>query len=43
ERFRRTLLGRGGSIDPMLAFGELRGREPRIEPLLVRRGLDVVA
>ncbi|NLF03514.1 MAG: M3 family metallopeptidase, partial [Actinomycetales bacterium] len=42
ERFRRTLLGRGGSIDPMLAFGELRGREPRIEPLLVRRGLDVV-
>lgn len=43
ERFRRTLLGRGGSIDPMRSFGELRGREPRIEPLLVRRGLDVVA
>ncbi len=43
ERFRRTLLGRGGSIDPMRAFGELRGREPRIEPLLARRGLDVVA
>ena len=40
ERFRRTLLGRGGSIDPMRAFVELRGREPRIEPLLARRGLD---
>jgi len=40
ERFRRTLLGRGGSIDPMRSFAELRGREPRIEPLLARRGLD---
>ncbi|MDQ2624472.1 MAG: M3 family metallopeptidase [Actinomycetota bacterium] len=40
ERFRRTLLGRGGSLDPMRSFVELRGREPRIEPLLARRGLD---
>lgn len=41
ERFRRTLLARGGSIDPMRAFVELRGREPRIEPLLARRGLEL--
>jgi peptidyl-dipeptidase Dcp len=37
--FRSRLLSRGGSIDPMLAFREFRGRDPRIEPLLARRGL----
>ena len=40
ERFRRTLLARGGSLDPMESFAQLRGRAPRIEPLLARRGLD---
>jgi peptidyl-dipeptidase Dcp len=40
DHFRRTLLARGGSCDPMQAFLEFRGREPRIEPLLERRGLD---
>jgi peptidyl-dipeptidase Dcp len=40
DRFRRTLLSRGGSRDPMGAFRELRGRDPRIEPLLERRGLS---
>lgn len=39
ERFRRVLLSRGSSVDPMQAFRELRGREPRIEGLLRRRGL----
>jgi peptidyl-dipeptidase Dcp len=39
EHFRRTLLSRGGSRDPMDAFREFRGRDPRIEPLLERRGL----
>jgi peptidyl-dipeptidase Dcp len=39
ETFRRSVLSRGGSIDPMAAFRDLRGREPRIEPLLARRGL----
>jgi peptidyl-dipeptidase Dcp len=39
DRFRETVLSRGGSTDPMAAFRELRGREPRIEPLLERRGL----
>ncbi|WP_372438478.1 M3 family metallopeptidase [Cellulomonas dongxiuzhuiae] len=37
--FRSRLLGRGGSIDPLQAFRDLRGRDPHIEPLLVRRGL----
>lgn len=37
--FRRTLLSRGGSADPMAAFRAFRGRDPRIEPLLDRRGL----
>lgn len=39
DHFRRTLLARGGSRDPMDAFREFRGRDPRIEPLLERRGL----
>ena len=39
EHFRRTILARGGSLDAMEAFRDLRGREPRIEPLLTRRGL----
>lgn len=39
ERFRRFLLARGGSMDVMDAFRELRGRDPEITPLLARRGL----
>jgi peptidyl-dipeptidase Dcp len=39
DRFRATLLSRGGSRDAMEAFAEFRGRAPEIEPLLVRRGL----
>lgn len=39
DHFRRTLLSKGGSLDPMTAFREFRGRDPRIEPLLERRGL----
>ncbi|NBE96104.1 M3 family metallopeptidase [Nonomuraea sp. KC401] len=39
DRFRRELLSRGGSIDPLTAFRNFRGREPSIQPLLVRRGL----
>ncbi|WP_433578303.1 M3 family metallopeptidase [Nocardia brasiliensis] len=39
EVFRRELLARGGSVDPMAAFAAVRGRAPEIEPLLVRRGL----
>ncbi|QLY33102.1 M3 family metallopeptidase [Nocardia huaxiensis] len=40
ERFRRELLSRGGSVDPLEAFAAFRGRAPRIDPLLVRRGLQ---
>ncbi|HEX5947589.1 MAG TPA: M3 family metallopeptidase [Acidimicrobiales bacterium] len=39
DHFRRTLLSRGGSGDPLDAFRTFRGRDPRIEPLLERRGL----
>ena len=34
-----TLLARGESRDVMDSFRELVGREPRIEPLVERRGL----
>ncbi|WP_159794630.1 M3 family metallopeptidase [Puerhibacterium puerhi] len=40
EEFRRRLLARGGSQDPMTSFRELRGRDPEITPLLTRRGLE---
>lgn len=39
DLFRRELLSKGGSVDPMTAFESVRGRAPRIEPLLERRGL----
>ncbi|ELT44926.1 M3 family metallopeptidase [Arthrobacter nitrophenolicus] len=40
ERFRRELLSRGNSRDPLDSFRTLRGREARLEPLLKRRGLE---
>jgi peptidyl-dipeptidase Dcp len=39
DAFRAALLSRGGSADSMTFFHAFRGRGPRIEPLLVRRGL----
>ncbi|WP_337059314.1 M3 family metallopeptidase [Kineococcus sp. G2] len=39
EHFRRTLLSRGGAVDPMRAYREFRGRDAQMEPLLRRRGL----
>lgn len=39
DRFRSMVLGVGGSQDPLEAYREFRGRDARIEPLLVRRGL----
>lgn len=41
DRFRQRLLGVGGSKDPLEAYRDFRGRDARIEPLLVRRGLTV--
>ena len=40
EKFRRSLLGVGGSKDPRQAYRDFRGRDPEIEPLLTRRGLN---
>lgn len=40
DRFRQTLLSRGGSDDVMKFFHDFTGRDPYIEPLLKRRGLD---
>lgn len=39
DRFRRRLLGVGGSKDPLEAYRDFRGRDAVIEPLLERRGL----
>ncbi|MFN2476224.1 MAG: M3 family metallopeptidase [Chthoniobacterales bacterium] len=43
DRFRATLLSRGGSDDAMNLFRNFTGRDPWIAPLLKRRGLDVTA
>ncbi|MDQ6626131.1 MAG: M3 family metallopeptidase, partial [Verrucomicrobiota bacterium] len=43
DRFRSTLLSRGGSDDAMNLFRNFTGRDPWIAPLLKRRGLDVKA
>ncbi len=40
DHFRKTLLSRGGSVDAMQLFHDFRGRDPVIEPLLERRGLN---
>ncbi len=39
DRFRQTLLSRGGSVDAMQLFRDFAGHEPQIEPLLEKRGL----
>ena len=39
ERLRREFLSRGDSRDPLVSYRAYRGRDPRIEPLLKRRGL----
>ncbi|MCU1474928.1 M3 family metallopeptidase [Amnibacterium sp.] len=39
DRFRRLVLGVGGSKDPLEAYREFRGRDASIGPLLERRGL----
>jgi peptidyl-dipeptidase Dcp len=40
DRFRNRLLGVGGSMDPLEAYRDFRGRDAVIEPLLKRRGLS---
>jgi peptidyl-dipeptidase Dcp len=40
EKFRKYILSAGGTDDPMTLYKQFRGREPVIEPLLERRGLN---
>ncbi len=40
QAFRKYILATGGSEKPMALYKKFRGREPRIEPLLERRGLN---
>lgn len=42
DHFRETLLSRGGSDEALNLFRNFTGRDPYIEPLLKRRGLDQV-
>ncbi|MBW8807779.1 MAG: dipeptidyl carboxypeptidase II, partial [Lysobacter sp.] len=39
DRFRATLLSRGGSKDALQLFRDFSGHDPQIQPLLERRGL----
>lgn len=40
DRFRNTLLSKGGSVDAMQLYRDFRGSEPEIRPLLERKGLE---
>jgi peptidyl-dipeptidase Dcp len=40
QHFRDTLLSRGGSEDAMIQYRAFRGRDPEVQPLLQRRGLN---
>jgi peptidyl-dipeptidase Dcp len=37
--FRKNILEKGGTEDPMVLYLRFRGREPKIEPFLKREGL----
>ncbi len=39
ESFRRNILERGGTDDPMKLYKNFKGREPNVEPLMASRGL----
>ena len=38
-KFRAEVLSKGGTEDPALLYRRFRGRDPRVEPLLEKRGL----
>jgi peptidyl-dipeptidase Dcp len=40
KSFRKNVLEKGGSEDPMVLYKKFRGQEPSIAPLIKRRGLD---
>jgi peptidyl-dipeptidase Dcp len=39
DRFRKMILSRGGMEDPAEMYKAFRGRDPKVEPLLIERGL----
>jgi peptidyl-dipeptidase Dcp len=39
QSFRKNILEKGGTDDPMVLYKNFRGREPKVEPLLRKRGL----
>ena len=39
DRYRNTLLSKGYSEEPMKLYRDFTGRDPEIDPLLIRRGL----
>jgi peptidyl-dipeptidase Dcp len=39
DAFRKNILERGGTEDPMVLYERFRGKKPTIEPLLKKRGL----
>jgi peptidyl-dipeptidase Dcp len=41
QSFRKNILERGGTAEPMILYKAFRGAEPSIKPLLRKRGLDV--
>ncbi|MCA9061828.1 MAG: M3 family metallopeptidase [Planctomycetaceae bacterium] len=43
QRFRDTILSRGGSREPMKSYVDFRGQEPTVDALLIRRGLKQAA
>jgi peptidyl-dipeptidase Dcp len=40
QAYRNSILATGGTEDPMVLYQRFRGAEPKIEPLLKRRGLN---
>ncbi|MFN8337940.1 MAG: M3 family metallopeptidase [Saprospiraceae bacterium] len=38
--FRKNILEKGGTADPMELYKRFRGAEPTIDPLLKKRGLN---
>jgi peptidyl-dipeptidase Dcp len=38
--FRKNILEKGGSEDPMVLYKRFRGREPKVDALLKKRGLN---
>ena len=40
KSFRKNILEKGGTEEPMVLYKRFRGAEPSVEPLLRKRGLD---